>query len=397
MLAEGWDASTVTHILGVRAFGTQLLCEQVVGRALRRFSYEPDANGMFPAEYAEVYGVPFSFLPTAGTTVRPKIPVIPNRVRTLPQRAELEIRYPRVIGYRYEIPAEKLQAQFTSEAHMALSTQHIPTEVHVDPIVGRSDIHTLEHLRAIRLQAVAFGLARRVLDNHFRDDENRPKVWLFPQLVSICKRWLAECLTCSSEAFPQLLLLAELSARAASRIHQAIVESAGVSASIKPVLAENDPMGSTAGVEFDTVKPVIATTKSHLNALVIDSGWEEKVGQVLESMPEVRAYVKNDRIGPDRKGLRIPYSSEGKQVDYIPDFIARIDDGQREPVTLLIEVTGERREAKLAKAGTAIRLWVPAVNNWGRLGRWDYIEVHDPWMAQDEIRGRLRSGATINA
>jgi type III restriction enzyme len=277
---------------------------------------------------------------------------------------------------------------------MTLTTKDVVTRVECDPIVGQPDIHTIEDLRSVRMQAVAFGLARRVLENHFRDDEDHPKVWLFPQLAEISQRWLKECLTCSSETYPQLLLLAEHSHRAAERIHQGIVQASGVAAVIKPILSELNPIGSTAGVEFDTLKPVVDITKSHLNRMVLDSDWEAKVGQALDAMAEVEAWVKNDRIGPDRKGLRIPYVHDGKQVDYIPDFIVRIRPEGGDILNLLIEVTGERREAKLAKAGTALNLWVPAVNNWGRLGRWDYLEIHDPWMAMDEIRSKV-AGATV--
>ncbi|MDQ6948253.1 MAG: DEAD/DEAH box helicase family protein [Actinomycetota bacterium] len=400
MLAEGWDATTVTHILGVRAFGTQLLCEQVVGRALRRYSYVPNEQGMFDPEYAEVYGVPFAFVPVAPPkSATKKIAVIPNHVATVPERSELMIRYPRIQGYRYDIPAERIEARFTDAHRMTLTSKDIITWVECDPIVGLKDVHTFEHLRDTRMQAVAFGLARRLLENHFRDEEQRPKVWLYPQLVAICKRWLAECLTCSSETYPQLVLMHDQCARAAGRIHQAIVQTVGGETLIKPIMAEDNPIGSTDNIAFDTVKPVVDVTKSHLNRMVIDSGWEEKVGQVLEQMPEVLAWVKNDRIGPDRKGLRIPYTDHGKQVEYVPDFIARIDGAGEPAWHMLIEVTGERREKKLAKAGTALNLWLPAVNHWGKLGRWGYIEIHDPWMAQDEIWQliRERKGATVGA
>ncbi len=107
MLTEGWDANTVTHILGVRAFGTQLLCEQVVGRGLRRVSDEPREDGLLEPEYAEVYGVRFSFIPTAGTTTAPPMPKAVHRVRSLPERSSLTIEFPRVVGYRYELPVER--------------------------------------------------------------------------------------------------------------------------------------------------------------------------------------------------------------------------------------------------------------------------------------------------
>ncbi len=166
-------------------------------------------------------------------------------------------------------------------------------------------------------------------------------------------------------------------------------QSGPASLRIRTIFAEPHAIGSTEGVEFDTLKPVIDVARSPLNRLVIDSGWEEKVGQVLDSLPEVAAWVKNDRIGPDRRGLRIPYTDAGKQQDYIPDFIARIRTAGGPDWHLLIEVTGERREAKLAKAGTAMNLWLPAVNEWGGLGEWDYMELHDPYMVVDEIRARI--------
>jgi type III restriction enzyme len=116
MLTEGWDANTVTHILGVRAFGTQLLCEQVVGRGLRRMSYAVNDAGLFEPEYAEVYGVPFSFIPTsgAGTTPQPGPPH--TRVRALEDRVACEITFPRLTGYRFDTPTDRLSATFTDDA-----------------------------------------------------------------------------------------------------------------------------------------------------------------------------------------------------------------------------------------------------------------------------------------
>src|SRR5271163_3199497 len=129
MLTEGWDANTVTHVLGVRAFGTQLLCEQVVGRALRRMSYAANESGHFDPEYAEVYGVPFSFIPCSGSTKEPKPGPIPTRVRALEDRIALEIFFPRLTGYRYDIADQKLPHKFSDSSKMALSTADVPTKV----------------------------------------------------------------------------------------------------------------------------------------------------------------------------------------------------------------------------------------------------------------------------
>ena len=172
MLTEGWDANTVTHILGIRAFGTQLLCEQVVGRGLRRRSYAVNAEGKFDPEYAEVYGVPFSFIPCSGSTQEPKPGPIPTRVRALEDRIDRLICFPKVIGYKYDLPSEKLTAKFTEESKLSLSTKDVPTKVNVDPIVGERSIHTLDKLKLLRENEVAFCLAKRTLDKFFRDDDN---------------------------------------------------------------------------------------------------------------------------------------------------------------------------------------------------------------------------------
>jgi len=164
MLSEGWDASNVTHILGLRAFQSQLLCEQVVGRALRRMSYAANGEGKFEPEYAEVYGVPFSFIPCSGATTDPKPGPMPTRVRALENRSACEITFPRLQGYRYDIAGERLNVSFTKDSKLALSTLDIPTKVQLDPIVGESSIHTLDDLKHRRLNEVAFLLAKLTLE-----------------------------------------------------------------------------------------------------------------------------------------------------------------------------------------------------------------------------------------
>src|SRR5207247_335627 len=139
MLTEGWDANTVTHVLGIRAFGTQLLCEQVVGRALRRATYDPNPDGMFEPEYAEVVGVPFTFLATTGKgKPRPPKPILV--VRSLPERSNLRIEFPHVVGYRYQMPAERLTASFDEKSVLELSTREVPTKTELDPIFGEMNL-----------------------------------------------------------------------------------------------------------------------------------------------------------------------------------------------------------------------------------------------------------------
>jgi len=152
MLTEGWDANTVTHILGVRAFGTQLLCEQVIGRGLRRRSYALNEEGHFDPEYAEVYGVPFSFIPCSGSPTDPKPGPVPTRVRALEERIACEITFPRLVGYRYELPSEQLEATFTQESKLALSTSELPVKTEMASIIGEAEMHTLYGLKDRREQ-----------------------------------------------------------------------------------------------------------------------------------------------------------------------------------------------------------------------------------------------------
>ena len=388
MLTEGWDANTVTHILGIRAFGTQLLCEQVVGRALRRASYDATPEGMFEPEYAEVYGVPFSFLSVAGKgRVKQAKPVV--QVRALPERASLRIEFPRLLGYRYDMPTEHLSATFDASSILSLSSQDVALSTQLDPIVGQSIDVTLA-LDQQRLQTVVYTVAKRTLDNHFRDDEGADRPWLYPQLVRITKNWMDECVTpyLKDNAYPQMLLLSEYSHAAADRIYQAIVASHRGEKRLMPVLRPYEAIGSTDDVWFETTKTCCDATKSHLNLVVQDSGWECKLAQVLEDMPEVVAYAKNQGLN-----FKIPYAFEGRPGYYVPDFLIRLHDrglpNSDDLLTLVLEVTGEARKEKQAKVAAAEHLWTEAVNNWGGAGRWAFLEVTDPWDAANLIRAKM--------
>ena len=390
MLTEGWDANTVTHVLGVRAFGTQLLCEQVVGRGLRRMSYAANAKGHFSPEYAEVYGVPFSFIPCSGTTTDPKPGPLPTRVRALESRLICEITFPRLLGYRYDVAGERLTATFTDQSKLTLSTADIPTRTENAPIIGESSIHTLDDLKCRRPNEVAFLLAKLTLEKYFRDNDGNDKPWLFPQLLGIAKRWLNGCVILKDNTFPQLLLLIEFAHDATDRIYKAIAASTDATAALKPILHPYDTIGSTRYVDFDTTRPVFATRadKCHISHVVADTdSWEQKMAEALENMPEVIRYVKNHNLG-----FTIPYTLNGEEKNYIPDFIACIDDGrgQDDLLDLIVEVTGEKKKDKAAKVTTARALWVPAINNHGGFGRWAFIEVADPWDARNLILGFLQ-------
>lgn len=388
MLTEGWDANTVTHIMGVRAFGTQLLCEQVVGRGLRRMSYVPNSDDKFDPEYAEVYGVPFSFIPCSGSATDPKPGLMPTRVRSLEERIACEITFPRLTGYRYDLPRERLTANFNEDSRMSLSTRDIPTRTENAPIVGETSIHTLDDLKNHREQEVAFLLAKLTLDKYFRDDDGNDKPWLFPQLVGIARQWLKTCVTFKDNTFPQLLLLIEFAHDAADRIYKAIIASQDGPKHLKPILRSYDFTGSTKYIDFDTTRPVYATdpNKCHISHVVADTeSWEQKMAQAIEDMDEVVCYVKNHNLN-----FSIPYTLDGEDRNYIPDFIVRVHDGQEDLLNLIIEVTGEKKKDKAAKVATARTLWIPAVNNHGGFGRWAFLEIADPWDAKNTIRAFVR-------
>lgn len=391
MLTEGWDANTVTHILGVRAFGTQLRCEQAVGRGLRRMSYAVNENGHFAPEYAEVYGVPFSFIPCSGSTVEPEPGPRPTRVRALEERAQrCEITFPRLQGYKYEFPTERLAAKYNEGSRYVLSTEDIPTETELKSIIGETVVHNLEDLKGHREQEVAFHLAKRTLERYFRDHDDNLKPWLFPQLFRIARQWMEECVVCKDDTFPQLLLLIEFAHGAADKIYTSIVSSTDGEKRLKPILKPYDTEGSTRYVDFDTIRNTYSTNpdKCHVSHVVADTeSWEQKMAQSLESMDEVLCYVKNQNVG-----FTIPNTLNGDEKNYVRDFIVRVNDGRDEPLNLIVEVTGQPKKDKEAKVSTAKSLWVPAVNNYVRFGRWAFIEIKDPWNAATLIRDFLKRG-----
>ncbi len=273
MLTEGWDANTVTHVLGVRAFGTQLLCEQVVGRALRRMSYAANAEGRFEPEYAEIYGVPFSFIPCSGSIANPKPGPMPTRVRALESRLACEITFPRLLGYRYELPTRKLTPEFTDDSRLTLTTADIPIKTENAPIVGESSIHSLDDLKKRRPSEVAFLLAKLTLGEILPPGRRDPAKRRPPSTDSTarcrpgCSRRCSRLpsdgsrgyVHCKDHTFPQLLLLVEFAHDAADRIYGAIVRGSKGSPdgppSLRPILRPYDTIGSTRYVDFDTTRP----------------------------------------------------------------------------------------------------------------------------------------------
>jgi type III restriction enzyme len=374
MLTEGWDANTVTHILGVRAFGTQLLCEQVVGRGLRRQSYDLNEAGLFNVEYADVLGIPFDFAakPVVVKPVKPKETIRVHAVR--PDRDALEIVFPRVEGYRVELPDEKLQAKFNPDSVLNLTPELVgPSITHNQGIVGEGVDLDIRHLEKIRPATIAFHLAKHLLYRKYRDPGDAPKLHLFGQLRAIAGEWLAGgYLKCSGDTFAGQLLYREIADMAAERIKAAITETLSKDRPVKAILDAYNPTGSTRFVNFNTSKDLRWQTdprKSQINWVICDSDWEAEFCRIAEAHPRVLAYVKNQNLGLD-----VPYQMKGVSRRYLPDFILRIDDGGPEPLNLIVEVKGYRGENARDKANAMRAYWLPGVNNLGKYGRWAFVE-----------------------
>ncbi|MBV9142316.1 MAG: hypothetical protein JO115_15625 [Pseudonocardiales bacterium] len=393
MLTEGWDANTVTHILGVRAFGTQLLCEQVVGRGLRRRSYVADENGMFTPEYADVYGVPFQFIPTVAATR--ELPMKPIRhVRAEPDRdsKKLEITFPRVVGYHVEMPDAPLIADFSDPGvRMSLSKADLPTETTMAGHTGEAAVHDLARLKKTRGQHVAYHLASLVLERRLRTGEGDVRPWYFPQLLDIARDWLRRCVDIRDDQAIGLILLRE--AEAVEKVWQSISWQGGARERwVLPVLRSVDPIGTTASVDFRTTREVYVTRKDRcqVNLVTLDgrdgNAWERSVAQSIESLPndQVAAYVRNDHLD-----FFIPYEHAGRSRRFYPDFLVKLaDPGDKITRTLIVEVSGGRKsQIEAAQKAWAIRnLWVPAVNNSGKHGRWSFCELRDPTTAKRDLR-----------
>ncbi|GAB1719190.1 MAG: restriction endonuclease [Nitrosospira sp.] len=396
MLTEGWDANTVTHVLGIRAFGTQLLCEQVIGRALRRQSYElneegPD-KGLFNVEYADVFGIPFDF--TAKPVIAPPQPPRETiQVKAMrPERDALEIRFPRVEGYRVELPEERLTADFNEDSVLELSPDLVgPSITRNSGIIGESADMNLTHLGDIRPSSLVFHLTHRLLYTKWRNPGEAPKLYLFGQLKRITKQWLDTCLVCKGETYPAQLMYQELADMACNRITAAITRQFLGEQPIKALLDPYNPTGSTRHVRFNTSKADRWETSSkscHINWIILDSDWEAEFCRVAESHPKVRAYVKNHNLG-----LEVPYRYGSGMRKYLPDFIVLVDDGHGpdDPLHLVVEIKGYRREDAKEKKSTMDTYWVPGVNHLGTYGRWAFAEFIEVYRIEADFKAKVES------
>ena len=400
MLTEGWDANTVTHVMGIRAFGSQLLCEQVVGRALRRRSYDLTAYDLdgneldpkvaakrskknvvykFPPEYAHIIGVPFkTFKGGKGGVPRPPKPK--TVIKALKERGGLEIRFPNIVGYRSETPDGEIRADYQNVPKFVINFNEIPTKTVLQSAIAPTlQIMAVEY-DDLRDAQVIYYLTWQLIRNYYTDRDGGQQFQRFAPLKRIVQQWYDEQIeVVGGDEEPQemkrLVILWQQS-KILSSIYEGIRQANRQEERITAILNYYNPEGSTAHVFGATTKPVWPTTKSHVNYVVADTqSWEQIAAKTLEEIPEVVNYVKNHFLG-----FQIPYMVGTEEHQYMPDFIAHVKTTRGEQVNLVIEISGfsdDRTGHKDAKRHYTLDYWLPAANNLGQYGRWAFVEVSD--------------------
>jgi len=407
MLTEGWDANTVTHIMGLRAFGSQLLCEQVAGRALRRMNYFLQAYDRktgkpidqqnlhrykpeniiekFPPEYAHIIGVPFKSF--KGGTTEPVDPPDYTYIRAVPDKQQdYEITFPQIIGYRVEYSADELAYDFSEVENYEVDGSVIPTTTTLATAVSKEEIELqITQVLEKRKQALIFKITRELIRYHFSDDDGNPDFQKFNQLKNIVEYWYdnkVALLNIQDENYKKLMDFHEPKT-IADRISQGINTHINTSEFIKLIFNFHNPFSSTKYVSGNTSKDVHPTEKSHVNFVVMDSGWEGVCAKTLEEMDEVISYVKNQFLG-----FAIPYVQDGKDKMYYTDFIARVKKQDGTTANLMIEITGMNKD-KAEKKWFVENRWLPAVN--AVKDKYDYDQWYFIEIANDvrDIRNQL--------
>lgn len=396
MLTEGWDANNVTQIFGLRAFTSQLLCEQVVGRGLRRMNYTLDENGMLPEEYVDVYGIPFEVIPVKKKGKGPTPPPPPSTlVQALKERSNLRIEFPRVEGYVFDVKS-RIKVDMSKLKEITVDPSKEPTKVVVKGTVGykigsptrlgpgqeayqdRNPFHETK-----RLKETLFEIAKRIT-NSLKDKEKfqwQAREILFPQVLSIVKRFVDEKVTVI-DSKPNEIALEKYLQLIIERLLTAIEPDTGEGeAPLLPIIERFRPKGSTSEVLFRTVRRAHPTLKSHVSHVVTDNrSWEHTVSFYLEENANVISYVKNDHLD-----FSIPYDFFGVRHQYYPDFLIRYRR-KDEDVTVILEVKGYESEQDRQKK-TAAERWVKAVNYHGGYGKWELIECRDPRTIDKMLNG----------
>ncbi len=378
MLTEGWDCNTVTHIIGLRPFMSQLLCEQVVGRALRRSIYDVGENGRLSEEVAKVFGVPFEIIPFKKTEGPIGKPSERRFIHAIPQKAQYEIKFPRVVGYHQTIH-NRITIDWDSIAPVKLDPMDIPPEVEIKASLllnrgrpslsgpgklERVDLNPLRQGR--RLQELTFEIASDLTKEYVSHSDNKvPAHVLFPQILKIVQRFLSEKVKVIPPADILDSFCSPYYGWIIERVREAIKpDTSQGEEPERPTVEKNREMGSTADIEFWSSRRVNEVVHSHINYIVMDTQrWEQSTAYILDTHPAVEAFVKNAGLG-----FGIPYIHDGQPHDFIPDFIIRLDTDP--PINLILETKGFDRLAEIKQQ--AAERWIKAVNAEKKYGLWTF-------------------------
>jgi type III restriction enzyme len=390
MLSEGWDAKTVTHIMGLRAFTSQLLCEQVVGRGLRRTSYEINPEtGLFEPEYVNIFGVPFTFLPHEGGQDGPPPPPTPKTaVEPDPAKAEFEIRWPNVLRID-RVFQPTLTLDWDKVRRLELDASQTAQVVELAPVLeGRPDVTKINRIELERLagefrtQRIIFETARDVFDQMKHNWQGSREV-LLAQLVRIVEQFIrsgkiaiSPLLFYQDELRRRLIITLNMS-RVVQHVWEAVRQEN--TERLTPVFDRDHPIRSTGAMRtWYTGKPCERTRKSHINVCVYDSAWEASDAFALEEGGVVTAWVKNDHLG-----FEVFYVYRGVVRKYRPDFLVRLKTGDM----LVLETKGQDTEQDKVKR-RYLDEWAQAVNEHGGFGRWRCAVAKAPGEIRDILQRR---------
>jgi type III restriction enzyme len=400
MLSEGWDARTVTHIMGLRAFTSQLLCEQVVGRGLRRTSYEIDEKaGLFQPEYVNVFGVPFTFLPHESGVDSPSPPPVPPKTRIEPmpeRRAAYEITWPNVVRVDHEY-RPRLVLDSGKVKPLVLDAYETPTLAELAPMIdGKPHVDQITEIdleglgRRFRTQKIIFTAAGDIYDA-MKPTWKGSREYLLAQLIRLVERFVEDG---KIEIHPPLFAHDDLRRRIIitlnmNKVVQHLWEAIRFenSLSLIPVFDTERPIRSTADMlPWYTGRPCERTRRSHVNMCVFDARWEASEAFEFDGNPNVAAWVKNDHLG-----FEIAYSYRGVVRRYRPDYLVRLVSG----TMLVLEVKGQDTQEQQTKR-EFLGEWVRAVNNHGGFGAWAADVSRHPGDVREILANHNRIQVTSN-